>query len=446
MKRFLIYTTIGITICLAIFAWQLPNILRAIPSRYVSLLPAPVQQLGVRDHVDVLPTAAVEVALDIADLRQPTETATPTATFAPPSTPTPETVTDANSPATETAVPSPTISPTPSPTPIPFDTAARLTGIKHQFQSWNNCGPATLAMGLSHFDLVLKQEQTAEWLKPDPEDRNVTPAELAAYVEQETDLRAISRVNGDLDTLRRLLSHGIPVILETGVDPPGEYAWMEWYGHYYLAVAYDEENVWVYDSWLGTEFDEERQERVSSEEGRAIPLAELDSFWRHFNRQYVAIYRPEQAELVASIIGEQLDDQTMWQQTLDINLTELEAEPKNAYLWFNLGNTYIGLGDYESAAKAFDQARQIGLPWRMLWYQFGPYEAYLQVGRYSDVIALADVTLHQRPYFEESYYYRGLAFSAVGDNSSAEQDLRRAVGFNPRFTAAIEALERLTNN
>lgn len=256
---------------------------------------------------------------------------------------------------------------------------------------------------------------------------------------------ALSRVNGDIDTLRRLLSNGIPVILETGIDPPGEYAWMEWYGHYYLAVAYDDENIWVYDSWLGTGFDDELEERIATEEGRPIPLDELDRFWRHFNRQYVAIYEPAQETRVTQIVGDQMDDAVMWQNLLNVNLQELEIEPENPHLWFNLGNTYIGLGDYESAAKAFDRARQIGLPWRMLWYQFGPYEAYYQVGRYSDVIALADVTLHQRPYFEESYYYRGLAFQAIGDLRSAEQDFQRAADFNPRFTVAVEALESLNN-
>ena len=445
MKRFLTISAAIFVVVLAIFAWQLPTILRAMPSRYVSLLPAPIQELGVREHVEVLPTAAVAVELSLEDIIPPTETATPTATFAPPSTPTPEIIVE-DSEVPPTATPLPTATPIPSPTPIPFDTVARLNGIQHQFQSWNNCGPATLAMSLSHFDLVLRQEQTADWLKPNPEDRNVTPAELVAYVERETELMAITRANGDLDTLRRFLSNGIPVIIETGIDPPGDFAWMEWYGHYYLAVAYDEENLWVYDSWLGTEIEAAIEEREASEEGRPIPLAELDRFWRHFNRQYVAIYRPDQAQLVQDIIGEQLDDQVMWQRALDVNLRELEAEPENPYLWFNLGQIYIGLSDYESAAKAFDRARQIGLPWRMLWYQFGPYEAYWQVGRYSDVIALADVTLHQRPYFEESYYYRALAFQAIGDTNSAIQDLRRAVDFNPRYTAAVESLEQLQNN
>ncbi len=44
-------------------------------------------------------------------------------------------------------------------------------------------------------------------------------------------------------------------------------------------------------------------------------------------------------------------------------------------------------------------------------------ETYYKAGRYEDVILLADVTLEDRPYFEESYYYKGLALAAMGDAS-----------------------------
>ncbi len=101
------------------------------------------------------------------------------------------------------------------------------------------------------------------------------------------------------------------------------------------------------------------------------------------------------------------------------------------------------MGDHENAAAAFDQARAIGLPWRMLWYQFGPYEAYYQIGRYDDVILLADTTLMERPYFEESYYYRGLAKAALGDIEQARSDLQKAVKRNPNFSPAAEALAQL---
>jgi tetratricopeptide (TPR) repeat protein len=79
----------------------------------------------------------------------------------------------------------------------------------------------------------------------------------------------------------------------------------------------------------------------------------------------------------------------------------------------------------------------------MLWYQFGPYEAYYKAGRYEDVILLADVTLEDRPYFEESYYYKGLALAALGDEEGARENLENAANFNPNFTPAVDALDTL---
>jgi tetratricopeptide (TPR) repeat protein len=81
----------------------------------------------------------------------------------------------------------------------------------------------------------------------------------------------------------------------------------------------------------------------------------------------------------------------------------------------------------------------------MLWYQFGPYEAYYQVGRFEDVILLADLTLKDRPYFEESYYYKGLALAALGQTREARENLEKAVRFNPNFAPAAEALAGLDN-
>jgi tetratricopeptide (TPR) repeat protein len=333
--------------------------------------------------------------------------------------------------------------PMPTDTPVPLPETARLEGIQHRFQTWNNCGPATLAMSLTYFDVFHTQEQTASILKPDPEDRNVTPEEMVAYVNEQTEFSAMTRTNGNLYALRRLIGEGFPVIVEIGIDPPGEYAWMDWYGHYLLVVAYDsaEEAFWVYDSWFGTS---EVPGENADDEGRLISFETLDSYWRQFNRNYVVLFAPEQRAQVSAIIGEQMVDEVMWQAALERVRSEINAEPDNAFLWFNLGTVYNALGDYERGAAAFDKARSIGLPWRMLWYQFGPYEAYYQTGRYEDVILLADVTLQDRPYFEESYYYKGLAQLALGDSDGAAENLQRAVDFNPNFSPAAEALQKMS--
>ena len=136
-------------------------------------------------------------------------------------------------------------------------------------------------------------------------------------------------------------------------------------------------------------------------------------------------------------------DETMWQNNLSVARVDAASDPNNAFYWFNLGTVYNALGQYEQAASAFDQARSIGLPWRMMWYQFGPYEAYYQVGRYEDVILLADVTLKDRPYFEESFYYRGLANAALGNTAEAEKDWTASNKFNPNYEPASTALAQI---
>jgi tetratricopeptide (TPR) repeat protein len=298
-------------------------------------------------------------------------------------------------------------------------------------------------MSLSYFGIGITQHDTAAILKPNPEDRNVNPDEMAAYVNNETEnVRAINRANGTLDTLRRLIANGMPVIVEIGIDPPGEYAWMGWYGHFLLVVAYDDikEQVYVYDSWFGTS---ETPGANANRDGRVISYAELDRYWRQFNRSYIALYDASQQALLENIIADDLDATIMWQKALARVQAEAAAEPDNAFLWFDLGTIYNALGDYESAATAFDQARAIGLPWRMMWYQFGPYAAYYNVGRYEEVILLADLTLDYRPYFEEAFYYKALALEALGNQDEARANLQEAIAFRPSFVAAQEALTQL---
>ena len=68
----------------------------------------------------------------------------------------------------------------------------------------------------------------------------------------------------------------------------------------------------------------------------------------------------------------------------------------------------------------------------------------MQVGRYEDVILLADTTLQDRPYFEESFYYKGLALAAIGEVAAARENITKAVNFNPNYLPAVQALESET--
>jgi hypothetical protein len=418
-----------------------PSILRRLPTRYAMRLPEPLQALALPEDPDpILPTvAAPQEAAGLLDGAIPPPAVT---------TPTPSPGPTATPAADDSAAPTPTLAPTstatvpPTATPWPVPASVRLQGFTHVFQEWNNCGPATMVMALTYFGRVHSQADMAKVMRPNPEDRNVTPQEMADFVNAQDGLRAVARVNGDLNLLKRLLANQIPVIIEIGFDPPGEYQWLGWYGHYLLPVAYDDatEQVWVYDSWLGTS---EVPQTNADPNGRVLTYDELEEYWAQFNRSYIALYTIDQEALVGELLGETLDDDTMWADSLARAQADAARAPNNAFYWFNLGASYNALGRYDEAAVAFDQARAIGLPWRMLWYQFGPYEAYYQTGRNEDVVLLAEATLTDRPYFEESFYYLGLAQAALGDSSAARANLEKASAFNPNFAPAGRALAEL---
>jgi tetratricopeptide (TPR) repeat protein len=79
----------------------------------------------------------------------------------------------------------------------------------------------------------------------------------------------------------------------------------------------------------------------------------------------------------------------------------------------------------------------------MLWYQFGPFRAYYESGRYEELIALADATIATAGDIEEVYYWKGLGLVAQGDTAGARQVWKRALELNSNYTEAASALSAI---
>jgi tetratricopeptide (TPR) repeat protein len=133
----------------------------------------------------------------------------------------------------------------------------------------------------------------------------------------------------------------------------------------------------------------------------------------------------------------------MWQRSLANAQAVVQANEADPFAWFNAGTSLAALGDYEHASQAFDRARQIRLPWRMLWYQFAPFRAYFQVGRYDEVIALADATIGTAKSVEELFYWRGLAQQSKGDVEGARASWQHSLELNGNYADAKAALATL---
>ena len=386
-----------------------------------------------------LPTAIpVDGALSAADLLAalpalpdaetdapvaPTQSATPTVpptqppAQADPASPTP--------PPTATATVTPPAVPSTSPSTTGGFAArpgsVRLTGFTHITQTWNNCGPANLAMALSYFGWSRGQIVIAERLKPGREDKNVSPQEMVNFVNEATNVRALTRMGGDIELLKRLLAAEMPVVVETGFYPEG----YDWLGHYQTLLAYDDPSrtFWLYDSFLGAGEDSA---------GMMESYSQLDGNWQPFNRSFIVLYTPGQEARLRQILGELASPAGAAEVALERAQDEARADSQDAFAWFNMGTSLARLGRHTEASAAFDQARRIGtLPWRMTWYQFGPFESYFHSGRLDDVLALVQVNKGNGARFvEETWYWQGRVLQARGDLQGARNAFAQALQLN----------------
>jgi tetratricopeptide (TPR) repeat protein len=236
------------------------------------------------------------------------------------------------------------------------------------------------------------------------------------------------------------LAAGYPVVVEKGLIPS---EWEGWMGHYLTLIGYDDaEQAFVtLDTFLGP----------WDSSGLWMSYEEMNEFWRHFNYTFFVVYPPEEETAVHQLLPlPLLEPLAMWQHAVQQAQADIAANSNDAFAWFNLGSSLTELGQrtgetafFENAAAAYDQARTIGLPWRMLWYQFGIYEAYLANGRTDDIFALTEAmfTSQGGQNVEETYYYRGQAKLALGDIVGATADFQTALQLYPNYTAAQAALD-----
>ncbi len=415
-----------------IFAPPLPSIGTSLPT------PIPNQEsdVTVEDLLSApLGVAPVQTAAPTPEQAVITEaTAEPTATSTPLPTATVSiepTVVEPISVPTEVSI-VPTALPSNNNLPaVPL--SAQLFGITHVKQGWNNCGPANITMALSYYGWRQNEDFAVRALKPDREDKNVNPWELVNFVNEQSQVRALTRIGGDMTLLKRFISSKFPVLIETGYMYEGS----DWLGHYQTVVGYDDTQgvFFVYDSYLGT-----------GENGTGLPktYAEFDEFWENFNRTFIVLYKPEEENLVRTILGDRADVIKAAEIAAQVAQDEARANPQNGFAWFNLGSSLTRLGQFEQAAAAFDRARQVGTHWRMTLYQFGIFEAYFEVGRYDDIMGIVDANmLNGGQYIEETHYWKGKVLAVRGDTAGAAAAFRQALARNPFFTAASEALNAL---
>jgi tetratricopeptide (TPR) repeat protein len=431
MRKAYLYILLAVPVValLAITTYYLPPVHSRLAWR--------VDQAILRAKYAVNPPEEV-VFVPRAGLKKPAVRTIQHATATQPSIPT---LTPTNGGPTPTPQPAPTA--TPIPTPLPAKVSLKGVRYEDQHGRWNYCAPANLAMALSYWGWKGNRDVVGPVIKPDPKDKNVMPYEMVDYVQSNTSLRAVERVGGDLEMLKRFLAAGYPVLIEKAAyfhDLEGVLSWM---GHYQVVTGYNDSRAIFITQDSFTRPDEE------------IAYSDMETNWRGFNNTYIILYPPDKETEVLSLLGPDADETTNYQRAAQKASQEIYSLTgiDQYYAWYNRGTNLASLKDFAGAAQAYDNAfgvyptiPQEDRPWRMLWYQTGPYAAYFYSGRYWDVIGLTETTLstlQSEKNLEESYYWRGMARQALGDSAGAIDDFRTSLKYHPGFAPPAYQLKLL---
>ena len=349
---------------------------------------------------------------------------------------------------------------TPTITSTPLPSTVNLPGVKYvdQFDRWNYCAPANLTMALNFWGWKGTRDDVAKVVKPgenDPSksfidrgktDKNVMPYEMVDFVNNNTEYKAIYRYGGDIPLFRTLLANGYPVIAEKGIYETDTTNRTSWMGHYQFVTGYDDvgKTFLVQDTYLkGPNYH--------------VSYSDFVGGWLAFDRVFIVVYPADRETQVDALLGNYTDARWAAQHALDLTNQDMDSLSGTPLFfgWFAKGTSLVALQQYVDAANAYDQAFSVYAtldqnystrPWRMMWYQTGPYWAYYYSGRYQDVISLANTTLD--PSFlgvntlEESLYWRGMAEYAAGNTVQAITDVRKSVYYNKNFQAGLAMLQQ----
>lgn len=305
-----------------------------------------------------------------------------------------------------------------------------LRAPKHMYQTFNNCGPATLSMVLFWYGIEKSQKELADLMRPyqhpkgDNDDKTIFPEEFAKTA-QDFGLLAINRPNGTIEQLKYFVANDIPVVVKTWLRPNEDI------GHFRIVRGFDETKKVIIqdDSYHGP--------------NKKIAYNKFLLMWQSFNYGYIVVYPEEKEEKVLVILGEEKEEKVAWQNAANRAQKEIEADPENIYSWFNLSASYYHLGQYQKSVEAFKKVEN-RLPKRMLWYQIEPILSYKALEDYERVFEIVDHILsHGNQAFSELYLIRGEIYLEQNNPTAARQEFELALLYNKNYQPVKEVLKNL---
>ncbi len=221
--------------------------------------------------------------------------------------------------------------------------------MSHVYQTWNNCGPASVVMALSSMGVSVSQETARLALRGEDIRRGMPAQNVEHWVDENFGLRAVVRTGGTFDLLRRFVANGYPVLVTEWLeDPPGALSTSR-IAHYRVVRGYDDaRGVFVSN-------DPYRGAKVR------LDYAWFARSWLPFLNRYVVIYRPDDEARVRAILGEDWDDVRARENTY-VQARAATESSNDVYVWAAYGEAAYRVGLFAESVAAFEHALSFGTP------------------------------------------------------------------------------------
>jgi predicted double-glycine peptidase len=171
-----------------------------------------------------------------------------------------------------------------APRAAPLQAAGQLGPLLNIPQTWNNCGPASIAEVLAYWGISRTQQQVQAVVRADGNPRGTSPYGVPAYM-RSLGMRALLGIAGNERLIKLLVNNGFPVIVSQYVSLADHV------GHYRPIQAFnDSTGVFVSsDPYLG--------------QNHVIGYAEFDAIWKSTNRRFMVLYPPGKQALLNQVLG-----------------------------------------------------------------------------------------------------------------------------------------------
>ena len=223
----------------------------------------------------------------------------------------------------------------------PTGERASLGPLYHITQTFNNCGPASVAEVLRYWGVVRTQGQVQAVLRADGNPRGMVPYDVPAYA-RSLGLDALMGTRGDDGLVKALVANGFPVIVSQWVSTADHV------GHYRPIEGFDDaRGVFISaDPYLGP--------------NHQIGYEEFDQIWATNNGRFMVLYPPSKAPLLRSVLASAGWDRAAAYQA---DLAKLQRrlaqhqQPSDTYNRYWKGYSSLALAWDELQLAQFDSAR-----------------------------------------------------------------------------------------